>query len=121
METPVSAGVNRSIKLSLASSRQIADCLVFADLFDAASYCATPFVNQCLFIAGVAFVHDVQSEEMSIGLHSDFITGLVKQNLSAIMKALKRMELYWSGLGYIINVSTLQISRRPTLTYFVGP
>lgn len=77
---------------------------MFADLFDAtASYCATPFVNQCLFIAGVAFVHDVQSEVGGVG--EQFLNGLVRQNLSALMKALKRMEVYWSGLGYIIDVS----------------
>ncbi|KAF8891156.1 fungal-specific transcription factor domain-containing protein [Mucidula mucida] len=69
-----------------------------------------PFVNQCLFIAGVAFVHDVQSEDL--GVHSNFIAGLVKQNLSAVLKALKRMELYWSGLGYIISVLEQRASGR---------
>ncbi|KIY64083.1 hypothetical protein CYLTODRAFT_425553 [Cylindrobasidium torrendii FP15055 ss-10] len=103
-ETPISSSLHRSIKLSLASSRQIADCLVFADLFDAASYCATPFCNQCLFIAGVAFIYDAQTEDVGQGTHGDFIKGLVKQNLSALMKALKRMEHYWTGLGYIIDV-----------------
>ncbi len=103
-ETPISAGVKRSIKLSLASSRQIADCLVFADLFDAASYCANPFLNQCIFIAGVAFIHDAQSEDLTVGAHSTFLNGLVKQNLSALLKALKRMEVYWNGLGYVISV-----------------
>ncbi|KAF9040283.1 hypothetical protein BDZ89DRAFT_1060712 [Hymenopellis radicata] len=112
METPVSASVNRSIRLSLISSRQLVDYLVFADLFDAASYCAAPFVNQCLFIAGVAFVHDVQSEDFSAGVHSNFIAGLVKQNLSAVLKALKRMETYWNGLGYIISVLEQRASGR---------
>ncbi|SJL15726.1 uncharacterized protein ARMOST_19230 [Armillaria ostoyae] len=111
-ETPISAGVKRSIKLSLASSRQIADCLVFADLFDAASYCANPFLNQCIFIAGVAFIHDAQSEDLTVGAHSTFLNGLVKQNLSALLKALKRMEVYWNGLGYVISVLEQRASGR---------
>ncbi|KAG7452007.1 uncharacterized protein BT62DRAFT_926217 [Guyanagaster necrorhizus] len=111
-ETPISSGVKRSIKLSLASSRQIADCLVFADLFDAASYCANPFLNQCIFIAGVAFIHDAQSEDLTVGVHSEFLNGLVKQNLSALLKALKRMEVYWNGLGYVISVLEQRASGR---------
>ncbi|KAK0233936.1 hypothetical protein IW262DRAFT_1290854 [Armillaria fumosa] len=111
-ETPISAGVTRSIKLSLASSRQIADCLVFADLFDAASYCANPFLNQPIFIAGVAFIHDAQSEDLTVGAHSTFLNGLVKQNLSALLKALKRMEVYWNGLGYVISVLEQRASGR---------
>jgi len=108
METPISAGVHRSIKLSLASSKQIADCLVFADLFDSLSYCSTPFVNQCLFIAGVAFIHDAQNEDLGLGgAQSEFISGLVRQNLSALLKALKRMQLYWGGVAYVIDVSAL--------------
>ncbi|EEB92363.1 hypothetical protein MPER_09141, partial [Moniliophthora perniciosa FA553] len=133
--TPHTAGLKRSIKLSLASSRQIADCLVFADLFDARSYCASPFVNQCLFIAGVAFVHDAKEEEIlgnaggnampgmsrsgnpnmmgkGMQMQSAFISGLVKQNLSVVLKALKKMEEYWSGLGYIISVLEQRASGR---------
>uniref|UniRef100_A0A0W0FF04 Zn(2)-C6 fungal-type domain-containing protein n=1 Tax=Moniliophthora roreri TaxID=221103 RepID=A0A0W0FF04_MONRR len=133
--TPHTAGLKRSIKLSLASSRQVADCLVFADLFDARSYCASPFVNQCLFIAGVAFVHDAKEEEILGGtdgiampdmgangnpnvmgkgmqMQSAFINGLMKQNLSVVLKALKKMEGYWSGLGYIISVLEQRASGR---------
>jgi hypothetical protein len=150
LETPLSSSVQRSIKLSLQTSRQIADCLAYADLFDTASYCATPFINQCMFIAGVAFIHDVQMEEFfgefpglgagaaggggggSLGaianaasaaaagqahpqqggqagngrnIPMDFVNSLVKQNLSVIFKALRRMERYWGGLAYIIDVS----------------
>lgn len=151
---------------------------MFADLFDAASYCATPFINQCLFIAGVAFIHDAQMEEYvgemgrgghvhpqpqhqpqqqqqqherSPGGHNssdrmgggggassgaaagggsssgngsgsnatggrnipmDFLNSLVKQNLSAIFKALRRMERYWGGLAYIIDVLEQRASGR---------
>ncbi|KAG7451756.1 uncharacterized protein BT62DRAFT_990214 [Guyanagaster necrorhizus] len=103
-ETPISSGVKRSTKISLASSRQIAECLVFADVLDAPSYCANPFLHQCIFIAGVAFIHDAQSEDLTVGVHSEFLNGLAKQNLSALLKALKRMEVYWNGLAYVISV-----------------
>ncbi|KAK7053001.1 hypothetical protein VNI00_004322 [Paramarasmius palmivorus] len=133
LRTPHTSGLKRSIKLSLASSRQIADCLVFADLFDARSYCASPFINQCLFIAGVAFIHDAKEEEFlgfgarnlgtgvntsgaangkGLQMQSAFISGLVKQNLSAVLKALKKMEGYWSGLAYIISVLEQRASGR---------
>ncbi|KAL0071054.1 hypothetical protein AAF712_001612 [Marasmius tenuissimus] len=122
--------LRRSIKLALSSSRQIVDCLVFADLFDDRSYCACPFINQCLFIAGVAFVHDAKAME-ALGLEasefsghetmrpsqgamaqSEFIGGLVKQNLSTILRALKKMENYWSGLGYVIGILEQRASGR---------
>lgn len=38
METPLSQNMDRSIKLSLSSSRTISECLVFADLFSSQSY-----------------------------------------------------------------------------------
>lgn len=37
-ETPLSQGMNRSIKLALASSRQISECMVFADLVADTAY-----------------------------------------------------------------------------------
>ncbi|KAL0573161.1 hypothetical protein V5O48_008792 [Marasmius crinis-equi] len=126
-------GLKRSIKLSLVSSRQIVDCLVFADLFDDLSYCSCPFLNQCLFIAGVAFIHDTKAAQ-TIGLpssslpqdseyggpiagqhiaaQSEFISGLCKQHLLTIFKALRKMESYWSGLGYVINALEQRASGR---------
>lgn len=37
-ETPLNRSMNRSVKLSLASSRQICECMVFADLVASSSY-----------------------------------------------------------------------------------
>lgn len=156
-DTPLSTDQTRSIKLSLASSRQIADCLVFADLFDQQSYVVSPFINQCLFIAGVAFVWEAQMEDGFTGMNggngagadvvgggvtgqgssaqahqgqnvgigdpgssggvtrngSDsaaFLSGLVRQNLSVMLKALKKMQAYWAGLSYIMSVSNYPLS-----------
>lgn len=69
IETPLNATMNRNVKLALASSRQICEAMVFADLVDSASYvslpirvkardrltrvqCATPYLTQPLFVAG---------------------------------------------------------------------
>lgn len=38
METPMSSSMDRSLKLSIASSRLISECLVFADLMSSQSY-----------------------------------------------------------------------------------
>ncbi|EIM87625.1 uncharacterized protein STEHIDRAFT_168323 [Stereum hirsutum FP-91666 SS1] len=146
-DTPLSTDLTRSIKLSLASSRQIADCLVFADLFDQQSYVVTPFMNQCLFIAGVAFVWEAQMEDGFLGMGSGgagggmgqgvngrgphggsnmgdgggggvggggmkgtgsesaaFLSGLVRQNLSVMLKAMRKMQGYWAGISYIMSV-----------------
>ena len=38
IETPLSQSMSRSLKLALASSRQISECMIFADLVAEASY-----------------------------------------------------------------------------------
>jgi hypothetical protein len=42
METPLNLNMDRSMKLSLASSRQICECMVFADLVDSSAYVSVP-------------------------------------------------------------------------------
>ncbi|KAF5327990.1 hypothetical protein D9758_017789 [Tetrapyrgos nigripes] len=59
-ETPMTSGMDRSLKLSLASSRLISECLVFADLFASQSYLASPFVVQPIYVASLAFAYDVK-------------------------------------------------------------
>lgn len=44
-ETPMSQNMDRSIKLSLSSSRTISECMVFADLFSQQSYVRTLFLT----------------------------------------------------------------------------
>jgi hypothetical protein len=67
-ETPLNQGMNRNIRLSLASSRQICECMVSADLISPAGYVrstihvislasaddlqtSTPFLTQPLYVA----------------------------------------------------------------------
>lgn len=45
IETPLNATMNRNVKLALASSRQICEAMVFADLVDSASYVRPPRFN----------------------------------------------------------------------------
>ena len=62
--TPLSANMSRNLKLALTSAKQIAECMVFADLVDSTAYvseraldCAdllqtsNPFIVQPLFVA----------------------------------------------------------------------
>ncbi|KAF9258267.1 hypothetical protein L218DRAFT_934964 [Marasmius fiardii PR-910] len=125
--TTSSPGIKRSTDLSLVLSRQIVDCMIIADLFDERSFCTCPFINQCLFIAGVAFVDSMKlipegvpttvdpegsSRLQTWSPNSEFLYGLTKQNLSILFRALKKMERYWSGMGYVISILEQQASGR---------
>ncbi|KAG5652111.1 hypothetical protein H0H81_006285 [Sphagnurus paluster] len=97
-ETPFSQNMERSIKLSLSSSRIIAECLVFADL--------------------LAFIHDMKTTGFSLssgpgaceGAGSkpqtveDLLSTLARQNLSVLTKAIQRMEHYWAGISYVTDL-----------------
>ncbi|KAK7446298.1 hypothetical protein VKT23_014504 [Stygiomarasmius scandens] len=131
-ETPMTSRMDRSLKLSLASSRVISECLVFADLFASQSYLASPFVVQPIYVASLAFAHDVKLS--MLGMHPDqrptsnghshqststlqsqpaletprtadlLLTSLARQNLSVFVRALQRMEHYWAGVSYVTNL-----------------
>lgn len=114
METPLSSGMDRSVKLSLASSRTISECLVFADLFGSSSYLGSPFVVQPIYVASLAFINDMkhsalgynqQAEEANTGNTVDMLLStLAKQNLSVLFKATQAMEHYWAGIAYVSNI-----------------
>ncbi|KAF5335620.1 hypothetical protein D9758_014788 [Tetrapyrgos nigripes] len=120
-ETPMTSGMDRSLKLSLASSRLISECLVFADLFASQSYLASPFVVQPIYVASLAFAYGVKLS--MLGMHPDqqplsipayshqaprtadlLLTSLARQNLSVFVRALQRMEHYWAGVSYVSNL-----------------
>ncbi|ODN82869.1 hypothetical protein, variant 1 [Cryptococcus amylolentus CBS 6039] len=76
VETPLNKSLSRNAQLSLASSRQIVECMVFADLVDSASYVScyliprgssdkwqisSPYLTQPLFVAGMAFIHEMRA------------------------------------------------------------
>ncbi|THU79795.1 hypothetical protein K435DRAFT_810413 [Dendrothele bispora CBS 962.96] len=129
-ETPMTSRMDRSLKLSLASSRLINECLVFADLFASQSYLASPFVVQPIYVASLAFAYDIRLSMLGMDLdqqqapnsHSsvpslqsqspsetprtaDFLlTSLARQNLSVFVRALQRMEHYWAGVSYVSNL-----------------
>ncbi|TRM66722.1 fungal-specific transcription factor domain-containing protein [Schizophyllum amplum] len=66
VETPMSSNMDRSVKLSLASSRTISECLVFADLFASHSYLASPMAVQPIFVACLAFIYDIKLSMLGI-------------------------------------------------------
>lgn len=108
--TPLSHNLDRSIKLSLSSSRIITECLVFADLFASHSYLANPFAVQPLYVACLAFIHDIRANETDFPVDVEkpqtvdrLLNSLARQNLSILTKALQRMEHYWAGVSYVLN------------------
>ena len=51
IETPLNQSMSRSVKLALGASRQICECMVFADLVAQTAYTSTPYVVQPLYVA----------------------------------------------------------------------
>ncbi|WVO20305.1 uncharacterized protein IAS62_001598 [Cryptococcus decagattii] len=66
VETPLNRSMSRNVQLSLASSRQIVECMVFADLVDSTSYTSSPYLAQPLFVAAMAFIHEMRSLQAGI-------------------------------------------------------
>ncbi|KAF9039626.1 hypothetical protein BDZ89DRAFT_1010178 [Hymenopellis radicata] len=110
IETPLSQNMEVSIKLSLSSSRTISECLVYADLFSSQSYLTSPFVVQPIYVACLAFLHDMKMSALGIEplertrTADQLLTSIAKQSLSALIKAMHRMEHYWSGISYVSSV-----------------
>ncbi|OZJ04492.1 hypothetical protein BZG36_02667 [Bifiguratus adelaidae] len=119
-ETSVFKDVSRSVKMALTSSRLISECLVFADLLSSLSYCASPGIVQPIYVAGLAYALDMKTSEYTLGSRTTsegtptatnaFLKSVARQNLSALMKALQRMEQYWSGVSYVSEVLEQRIS-----------
>ncbi|WVR08633.1 hypothetical protein IAU60_005689 [Kwoniella sp. DSM 27419] len=111
-ETPLNKSMNRNVQLSLASSRQICECMVFADLVDSTSYTSAPYLTQPLFVGSMAFIHEMrsltiasESAEMSHPNPTDLLMlSMAKQNFSALLNATQKMEEYWAGANYVVNI-----------------
>ncbi|KAF8905916.1 hypothetical protein CPB85DRAFT_1376742 [Mucidula mucida] len=110
MDTPLSQSMDRSIELSSDSSKIISECLVYADLFSSQSYLSSPFVVQPLYVACLAFLHDMKTSALGIeplrkARTADLlIASRIKQYLSALIKAIHHMEHYWSGVSFVSSV-----------------
>ncbi|ORX41220.1 fungal-specific transcription factor domain-domain-containing protein [Kockovaella imperatae] len=113
-ETPLTQNMARNRSLSLASSRQICECMVFADLVEHATYTSNPFIVQPLFVAAMTFILEMRTASSQdqppspepFPRHSEdaLLSSMTKQNLSVILNALGRMELYWSGIGPVLSL-----------------
>ncbi|WVQ95649.1 hypothetical protein IAU59_002747 [Kwoniella sp. CBS 9459] len=115
IETPLNKSMNRNVQLSLASSRQICECMVFADLVDATSYTSAPYLTQPLFVAAMAFIHEMRSltiasEGNGTGEGANpnptdiLMLSMARQNFQALLNASQRMEEYWAGANYVVNI-----------------
>ncbi|WVQ85799.1 hypothetical protein IAT38_007967 [Cryptococcus sp. DSM 104549] len=138
VETPLNRSMSRNVKLSLASSRQICECMVFADLVDSSAYLSTPYLTQPLFVASMAFIHEMRSLQASAdpsdpssqaqpssadgpagstnpsdpagstdqhGNPTDLLMlSMAKQNFTALLNAVHKMEEYWAGAHYVAEL-----------------
>lgn len=70
---------------------------------------ASPHISQALYIAGLAFVHEIKqgmfqgtNDQAAAGAAvqgTAFLQVLAQQNLDVIINALRKMERYWAGAG----------------------
>lgn len=127
----MSKDLTRSIKLSLASSRTIVECLSFAEMISSVSLvrslhlfmftsalnpsCFVPVLNQvvspqlaqALYIAGLAFVEELKHAAFlpsDDGASSAFLNKLARQNLDMIVKSLATLTRFWAGAGVLLNI-----------------
>ncbi|KAJ9105963.1 hypothetical protein QFC19_003298 [Naganishia cerealis] len=111
-DTPMTTGMQRSIKLSLTCARTICECIVFADLGSPISFISTPQITQALYVAGLAFVHEMRTSDFQLdsqttkqsGSSEAFLHLIDKQNLGVIVNALKKLESAWAGAGVMLYV-----------------
>ncbi|WWD20738.1 hypothetical protein CI109_105214 [Kwoniella shandongensis] len=109
VETPLNKSMSRNVALSLASSRQICECMVFADLVDSTSYLSAPYLSQPLFVAAMAFIHESRSLQISASEPNNnptdiLMLSMAKQNLQALVNATQKMEEYWAGANYVATI-----------------
>nr|XP_019007903.1 pathway-specific nitrogen regulator [Kwoniella pini CBS 10737]OCF46684.1 pathway-specific nitrogen regulator [Kwoniella pini CBS 10737] len=111
IETPLNKSMDRNVKLSLASSRQICECMVFADLVDSTSYTSAPYLTQPLFVGAMAFIHEMRSLTISSSNPSSqsnatdiLMLSMAKQNFQALLNAIQKMEDCWAGAGYVAQI-----------------
>ncbi|WVW80797.1 hypothetical protein I302_102784 [Kwoniella bestiolae CBS 10118] len=133
IETPLNKSMDRNVQLSLASSRQICECMVFADLVDSNSYTSSPYLTQPLFVGAMAFIHEMRSLAISSSDPSSqtnatdiLMLSMAKQNFQALLNAIQRMEDYWAGAAYVAQIlekrsgSPRSTSRRASKKTFIS-
>lgn len=125
-ETPLNRSMPRNVKLALASSRQIGECMVFADLVSHSSYTATPIVVQPIYVAAMALIHEMHAAQAAANTLNRtpppdsegregggapasnaselFLVSMAKQNFIALLRAISRIEGYWAGAGYVAGL-----------------
>ncbi|KAI5119149.1 hypothetical protein M0805_005228 [Coniferiporia weirii] len=119
-ETPFSQAMQRSIRLAFSSSRNVSECLEFADLFSSQSYLGSPFCVHPIYVACSAFIAEIKrgspgnrspvgSGQLSLKTEEPptadaFLTSIARQSLCILLKATQRMESFWAGISYVLNL-----------------
>ncbi|RSH84095.1 hypothetical protein EHS25_005340 [Saitozyma podzolica] len=107
-ETPFSKSMSRNVQLALASSRQISECMVFADLVAKETYTSTPYLVQPLYVAGTALVQELglmsRGNPAVVNPTDMFFVSLARQNFASLMKALCRMGEFWAAVDPVISI-----------------
>lgn len=104
VETPLGRSMPRNVRLAIASSRQICECMVFADLVSHTSYIASPVVVQPLYVAAMALIHEMraaQASEADGNASELFLVSMTRQNFTTLLKAILSIETNWAGASYV--------------------
>ncbi|KAL1412678.1 hypothetical protein Q8F55_000425 [Vanrija albida] len=107
VETPLGRSMPRNVRLAIASSRQICECMVFADLVGHTSYIASPVVVQPLYVAAMALIHEMraaQASEAEGNASELFLVSMTRQNFTALLKAILSIETAWAGASYVASL-----------------
>jgi hypothetical protein len=65
----------------------------------------------------MAIINEMRSGQASVNEGSSsnttdmFLASVAKQNLTALLKAVERLEVYWAGVSYVANVLEKRKSR----------
>jgi hypothetical protein len=103
MDTPMSTNMNRNAKLAISSARQIAECIVFADLISDTNYTCTPQLVQPIFVACMALIHEMR-QESPMDAAGVYFKSVARDNYTSLMKALCRMAAKWKAVKSVIDL-----------------
>ncbi|KAK1923891.1 fungal-specific transcription factor domain-containing protein [Papiliotrema laurentii] len=105
-EVSIGDGSDGPSTFALTCARLICDRVVTADAHHPASYLASPFVVQPLYIATRIFLDDFQAYKESTG--SDDVQTILamisQQNIHILVRSLHRMEIQWAGVGQALTL-----------------
>lgn len=123
-ETPLNQSITRDMQLALVSSRQINECMVFADLVNRSAYVSsictsihpwpalilqtgTPYLVQPLFVGTMAMTHEIKALESKgpgVSAVDVLYTSMARQNLAGLIQVVSRMAHVWAGADAVLEI-----------------